>query len=134
MSVAYVVVVLLFIECLVLGFLLLPLPNFIRYPATQALKSLHPYILYTWSGFVVILFFQSYYDMERRETEEYPTDHMSKQQHLLTKFRSERNFYMNLFTLVILIVIWRVRQIVSLISKLQERVDKLQKETENKKQ
>jgi len=63
------------------------------------------------------------YDYENRAD---PEEHMAKQQHLLTKFRAERNFYMNLFAFILMIVIFRVRQMVSTNAKLKLEIQGLE--------
>jgi hypothetical protein len=61
------------------------------------------------------------------EIKEEPTDHFNKQQHLLLRFRAQRNFYLNLFAFVLIITIFRVRQMVSAVAKLKDDVVLLEK-------
>jgi len=130
---AIIVFGVIFLELFVLGVLLLPLPAFILGPATQILKKMmHHYILWFYILVVIFLFFDSVVHMYNYENREEPEEHMAKQQHLLSKFRAERNFYMNLFAFILMILIIRVRQMVSTLTKQETELRRLE-EFPNKK-
>jgi len=124
---AYLIVVILGAELAILGVLLLPLPSFLAKPATTLLKRTNRYFLWTFISIIVVLLVESAFQTYGLEIKEEPKDHFTKQQHLLLRFRAQRNFYLNLFAFVLIITIFRVRQMVSAVAKLKEDVVLLEK-------
>eukprot|EP01124_Arcella_intermedia_P010855 TRINITY_DN1736_c0_g1_i1.p1 TRINITY_DN1736_c0_g1~~TRINITY_DN1736_c0_g1_i1.p1 ORF type:complete len:140 (-),score=16.64 TRINITY_DN1736_c0_g1_i1:61-480(-) len=108
----------LVIEMVLLFVLLLPLPARMSGFTTRVLKSLHPYIILAFSLFVLYLFVESSINLYGYQHRVEPgDDHMAKMEYLLVKFRVERNFYMNLFAFILLLLLFRIRQVVSSLSK-----------------
>lgn len=58
-----------------------------------------------------------------------PMEHLARQDFLLKKFRAERDFYMDLIAFIFLLLIFRVRQLVSTIARLK-LANELVKKTE----
>jgi hypothetical protein len=117
----------LVVELGILAILLLPLPGVVLRPATKLLASLNSYVLYTWILLVVLFLIGCSFAVYSYENREIPTEFFANQQHKLARFRAERNWYITLMSFILLIVIYRVRQLVSLRQKLREQADKTPK-------
>jgi len=124
-----IVIIILVLELLLLGFLLLPLPTSISFKVTQLLKGTHKYVVSLLLIFILYLVLESYMRLGRYNDQEMVPDagssFMARQDYFRKKFHSERDFYLNIFTLAALVAIFRVRQMISLMCKTQNELDEL---------
>eukprot|EP01128_Nolandella_sp_AFSM9_P007153 TRINITY_DN3838_c0_g1_i1.p1 TRINITY_DN3838_c0_g1~~TRINITY_DN3838_c0_g1_i1.p1 ORF type:complete len:139 (-),score=40.25 TRINITY_DN3838_c0_g1_i1:46-441(-) len=116
----------LVVEGVVLSLLMLPLPASVAGPVSQVMKKLNIYALGFFCLVIAAGTIGAYFRMSEIDSRPVPTDHLSRQAHMVQRFRSQRDFYMDLIAFAFLILIFRARQLVSTIAKLKTRISELE--------
>eukprot|EP01129_Flabellula_baltica_P013839 TRINITY_DN650_c0_g1_i1.p1 TRINITY_DN650_c0_g1~~TRINITY_DN650_c0_g1_i1.p1 ORF type:complete len:141 (-),score=21.87 TRINITY_DN650_c0_g1_i1:40-441(-) len=112
-------------ELVLLTILLLPLPAFISRFTTRLLKGINVYFLGFFALIVCYLFFDSYQSYNKYQEREMPEELLGRTELLKKRFRTEAQFYLNCFSFVSMIIIFRVRQVVSKLARLEEEISAL---------
>jgi len=107
---------------------------------TALLKRVNRYVLFTFLALVSLLFLgalfspsvvdcvitplciEAWFSMVYYDRQEVPPG-PGHELHLINRFRSQRNFYINLFALLLFVIIFRVRQLVSSLARVKIELD-----------
>jgi len=119
----YLVLLILIVEGVILAALLLPLPAFVARPLSQIIKRINVYILVVVFALVFFLLLDSwwstrYYTTELEENRHEKHEKQSREL-LMHYYRAQRNFYLNAFAFALMVIIFRVRQLVAQLSLLK---------------
>eukprot|EP00029_Vermamoeba_vermiformis_P013236 TRINITY_DN814_c0_g1_i1.p1 TRINITY_DN814_c0_g1~~TRINITY_DN814_c0_g1_i1.p1 ORF type:complete len:140 (+),score=27.67 TRINITY_DN814_c0_g1_i1:31-450(+) len=118
----YLVLAILIVEAIALAIFLLPVPRMVL----QAMINIHSKLkvplrfLFATLGYFV---FDSFVDMRKYETKPVPSGHSegAKLLHLSSKFRAERNFYLNCFAFTLFVILLRVETIMIKVHRLEDK-------------
>jgi len=111
----------LLFELVILVVLLLPLPTFLtKFVSGLLQKVFSSFSFGTWVVIVTFLLIDSSYNLYAYESRTAPVEHLAHLQFNAMRFRAQRNFYLTLFTFVVMLVIFRVRAIIAEFTKAKE--------------
>jgi len=112
-------------ETVLLLVLLLPLPPVLALPLSQLLKQLfRQQGVITWAVIITLMAAESSYRMYWYSSRECPADYEARLSFTIASSRAQKNFYLNMFTFALMLIIFRCRQMVSNIAKLKEELAK----------
>eukprot|EP01127_Copromyxa_protea_P023491 TRINITY_DN880_c0_g1_i3.p1 TRINITY_DN880_c0_g1~~TRINITY_DN880_c0_g1_i3.p1 ORF type:complete len:157 (+),score=17.87 TRINITY_DN880_c0_g1_i3:28-471(+) len=132
MSPTYLILLVLLFTGLLLTMLLLPLPSFGTRILLSFLQKLNsPLLFYPTRllvGFVLISFFFSFTEMTKYQDRgnDAMVEGLAKTDLHISRWRSERNFYLHCFCVTLMCITWAVQNLVYTNHKLEEELTKLQ--------